>query len=383
MIVPAIFIGMSLPIAARIALRDIKILGKSVGNIFAVNTFGAVIGLLLAGFVLISQIGLRHTIEVGIGCNLLAALIIILFTKSVTRHQMFIVLSVILFSAALYSIFIPSWNSNLMLSSVFRKIHSNALLPASYTDFLDEENNEKVLYYKEGTTATIAVTENKTKSDAQKTLIVNGNVDSTSKDNLSAQVLLGHIPCFLHQNPQNVLVIGLDNGITVGSVLTFPIKHVDCVETTSEIAEALSQFDDVNHRPLSDPRAKLFIEDASIYLKITPHKYDVIINEPANLSIACIGNLYTTNYFEECKQHLNPDGLIALSFHLNEMNDDLFKMVLCTFQSSFEYVSIWQPLSKDVIMVGSNQPLILDFDKMQAAISYEKCKRRFREELIF
>jgi len=374
MIVPTIFLGMSLPVATRIASRGINVLGKSVGNIFAVNTLGTVIGSLLAGLVLIPLIGVKHAIEVGIGCNLLAALLVLLFTGSVPRRQMFIALSIIVFAVTSYLIFVPSWNSGAMLSGVFRKIHSNASLPNSYSDFVDKEKMTKVLYYKEGTTATIGVIESGLKNEKQRALIVNGKVDASSKGDLATQIMLGQLPCFLHQNPQNALVIGLGSGVTVGSVLTYPVKRVDCVEISSEVVEALSLFDDVNHRPLSDPRTNLFIEDALAYLKITPRMYDIIISEPSNPWIAGIGNLYTTDYFEECKRRMNSHGLMVQWFHLYEMNDDLFKMVVRTFQSNFEYVSIWQPLSKDVIMIGSNQPLVLNIDRMQADIAMKSVK---------
>jgi len=374
MIVPTIFLGMSLPVATRIASRSITVLGKSVGNIFAVNTLGTVIGSLLAGLVLIPLVGVKHTIEIGIGCNLLAAFLVLLFTGSVPRRQMFIGLSIIVFTVASYSIFVPSWNSSAMLSGVFRRIHSNAILPNSYSDFVNREKMTKVLFYKEGTTATIGVIESGVKNEKQRALIVNGKVDASSKGDLPTQVLLGQIPCFLHQNPQNALVIGLGSGTTIGSVLTHPVKRVDCVEISSEVVEALSLFDEVNHRPLSDPRTSLFIEDALAYLKITPRMYDIIISEPSNPWIAGIGNLYTTDYFEECKRRMNSGGLMVQWFHLYEMNDDLFKMVVRTFQSSFKYVSIWQPLSKDVIMIGSNQPMVLDFNWMQTDISMKSVK---------
>jgi predicted membrane-bound spermidine synthase len=374
MIVPTIFLGMSLPVATRIASRGIHVLGKSVGNVFAINTLGTVIGSLVAGLVLIPLIGVKHTIEVGIGCNLLAALLMLLFARSVSHRQRIITFAAIVFSVSTYSIFAPSWNNGAMLSGVFRRIHLNGSLPASYADFVNNEKTTKVFFYKEGTTATIGVVEGTSENEKQKVLIVNGKADASSKGDLSTQVLLGQLPCFIHQNPQNALVIGLGSGVTVGSVLTHPVKHVDCVEISPEVVEASSQFDEVNHRPLSDPRTNLFIEDALAYLKLTPRMYDVIISEPSNPWIAGVGNLYTREFFETSKRKMNTGGLIVQWFHLYEMTDDLFQLVVRTFQSSFQYVSIWQPQSYDVILIGSNQPLPMDFDRQQAAISIKDVK---------
>ena len=374
MIIPTIFLGMSLPIATRIASRNINVLGKSVGNVFAVNTLGTVIGSLLAGLVLIPLIGVKHAIEVGIGCNLLAGTIILFFAASVPRRQMFIAFSIVLFAVVTYSLFAPNWSRGAMLSGVFRMINSSTKPPSSYTEFMSQANSMKVLYYKEGTMATIGVLERGSADEKQKVLIVNGKPDASSRGDLPTQVLLGQLPCFLHKNPQDALVIGLGSGVTLGSILTHPVKHVDCVEISREVVEASSYFDEVNHRPLSDPRTKLFIEDALAFLKITPRLYDIIVSEPSNPWIAGIGNLYTSEFFEQGKKKMNAGGLMVQWFHLYEMNDDLFKMVTRTFKSSFKFVTIWQPLSADVIMIGSDQPLSIDYEKMQITLTIKEVK---------
>jgi predicted membrane-bound spermidine synthase len=369
MIIPTIFLGMSLPVATRIASRGINVLGKSVGNVFAVNTLGTVIGSLLAGLILIPLIGVKHTIEVGIGCNLFNGILILFFTNAVPRRKAFAVLSVSVIVVTMYFVLVPNWNRGAMLFGVFRRIHSNIQLPANYSEFERIiRNANEILYYKEGTSATVGVTE----GGGQRVLVVNGKPDASSKGDLPTQLLCGQLPCLLHKNPQNVLVVGLGSGVTVGSVLTHPIKRVDCVEIAPEIVEASSLFNEVNRRPFDDPRTNLFIEDALAYLKITPRMYDVIINEPTNPWIAGVGNLFTTEFFVACKRRMNTGGCMVQWFHLYEMNDELFKMIVRTFQSSFKYVSIWQPLTADVIMIGSEQPITIDYDKINAAMNVKE-----------
>jgi spermidine synthase len=379
MIIPTIFLGMSLPIATRIASRGIRVLGKSVGNVFAINTLGTVIGSLVAGLVLIPLIGIKHTIEFGIACNLCAGFLILFFSGTVQRRQIAIAIPIVLCAAIFYMIFVPTWNRNVMLSGVFRRINSNAECPSDYNEFVNQTGITNILYYKEGAAATVGVIEGRHGTENQKVLIVNGKPDASSKGDLPTQVLLGQLPCFIHPNPQNALVIGLGSGVTVGSVLTHPVQHVDCVEISPEVVEASAHFNEMNHRPLSDPRTTLYVEDALAYLKLTPRLYDIIISEPSNPWIAGIGNLYTTDYFEECKRRMNSGGLMVQWFHLYEMSDDLFQLVVRTFQSSFPYVSIWQPLSDDVIMIGSRMPMNMDFDKVQAVISLKNVKEDLQQ----
>jgi spermidine synthase len=365
MIIPTIFLGMSLPLATRIAARGMNVLGKTVGNTFSINTLGAVLGSLLAGLVLIPLFGVKHTIEIGVACNLIAGLLVILISGSISRRQLVIAIPVIVLMLLSYFLFVPDWNKAAMLSGVFRRTNSNSSPPSTYKEFVEQNESTHVLFYKEGTTTTVGVVEGKGYNATQKVLIVNGKQDASSQYDLPTQLLLGQLPCLLHHDPQNVLVVGLGSGVTVGSVLTHPVQRVDCVEISPEVVEASSQFDEVNHRPLSDARTHLFIEDALAYLKLTSQKYDIIISEPSNPWIAGVGNLFTTEFFDVCKRKMNPGGMMVQWFHLYEMNDDLLKMVVRTFQSSFAHVSIWQPLSVDIIMIGSNEPISVDLNKIQ------------------
>jgi spermidine synthase len=374
MIIPTIFLGMSLPVATRIAARGLDVLGKSVGNIFAVNTLGTVIGSLLAGLILIPLIGVKHTIEIGIACNLLAAVSIFFLSSSFLRRQILIAIPLMLLMLIAYELFIPNWNRNVMLEGVFRRINLNDSPPASYEDFVRNTESLKVLYYREGTMATIGVIEAPFEDETHKILVINGKGDASSKGDLPTQLLCGQLPCLFHSNPQNVLVVGLGSGVTVGSVLTHPVKHVDCVEIAPEVVEASSYFDDVNRKPFNDPRAHLYIEDALAYMKLTPQMYDVIINEPTNPWIAGVGNLFTTEYFVNSKRKMNPGGIMVQWFHLYEMNDDLFKMVVRTFQANFTYVSMFQPLGVDVIMLGSDQPIAMEYEKLQERMARQAIK---------
>jgi tetratricopeptide (TPR) repeat protein len=71
---------------------------------------------------------------------------------------------------------------------------------------------------------------------------------------------------------------------------------------------------------------------------------------------------------------MNTGGMMIQWFHLYEMNDDIFKMVVRTFRSSFKYVSIWQPVGGDVILLGLEQPLSVDFSRLQAVIASKGIK---------
>ena len=369
MIVPTIFLGMSLPVATRIAARGVHVLGRSVGTVFSVNTIGTVVGSLAAGLVMIPLIGVKHAMEIGIGVNLLAALLALGFSGERRLRQWAVAGAAIVMVSA-YLALAPQWSRGAMLSGVFRQVNSNIAPPKSYAEFMGAALSTRVLYYREGSSATVGVIESEPPAAVQRVLIINGKADASTVGDLPTQVLLGELPLLFHPDPKSALVVGLGSGVTAGSMLRHPVERVDCVEISPEVVDASRYFEAASGAPLRDPRMHLHVEDALAYLKITPHRYDVIVSEPSNPWIAGIGSLYTTEFFEACKQRMNPGGMMVQWFHLYEMDDELFRMVLRTFRASFRWVSLWQTMSTDVVLIGTNTKFTPDL--VQLAVRMQR-----------
>jgi tetratricopeptide (TPR) repeat protein len=157
-------------------------------------------------------------------------------------------------------------------------------------------------------------------------------------------------------------------------VLTHEVKWVDCAEISPEIVEASQFFQAVNHRPLADQRTRLYVDDALAFLKLTPRRYHVIVSEPTNPWIAGVGNLYTTEFLQQCKQRLTADGLMIQWFQLYEMDDETARMAFRTFRSVFPYMTVWQSLTTDIIVMGSKQPIAFDPAAIKAKLEAERVK---------
>lgn len=381
MFIPTLFMGMTLPVVSRIASRDIKVLGSSVGNVFSVNTIGTVVGSLAAGLALIPLIGVKSTIEFAIAVNLLCGLAI-LYYDTVRRRLIKQVYAVGAFAAViLYFSVAPQWNYSVSLTSVFRQINRSAEPPSRYSEFLAQRIPRDIYYYKEGTTATVAVVGGS--DERTRILIVNGKPDASNMGDMPTQVLDGQIPMMLHPGADSVLVIGLGSGVTAGSVLTHPIRHLDIVEISPEVVEASEHFNDVNNEPFQDPRTTVYIDDALSFMKLTRHKYDVIISVPSNPWIAGIGNLYTIEFFEEARKKMRPGGLMVQWFHTYEMDDETLQLVLRTFHSVFPHITVWQTLSTDIVIVGSEEKVVPDFNRMKERFTDEKIARDLARIDIF
>jgi predicted membrane-bound spermidine synthase len=363
MLVPAMLSGMSLPVASRIANRDMRVLGKSIGGIFSINTIGSVAGILITGLILIPVLGIKQSVEFGVVLNGLIGLFILYKTCLPRRLKLGFTLSFFVI-AGVYRILFPAWNDNFLISGVFRTLFMQGV--PSYNEFKNQQNEgQKILWHKEGTNANVAVRESQFGDTIQKTLVINGKADASTVADLQTQILLGQIPLMLYLNTGDALVIGLGSGITCGSVLRHPVKSLDVVEIASEVVECNSFFTKENNNFMADPRVKIFIDDAITQLKTSSKKYDYIISEPSNPWIAGIGNLYSQEFFDACKERLNSNGVLTQWFHTYDVNNDIFRLVLSTISKVFPYVTIWKVSDADIIILGSANPFYIDFDAME------------------
>jgi spermidine synthase len=370
MLVPTIFSGMSLPVASRIANRDMRVLGKSIGGIFSVNTIGSVVGVLVTGLVLIPSLGVKGSIEIGVLLNGLLGLFILYKTGLSLHFKMSFTLIFVVIAVG-YRILFPAWNQNFLISGVFRTLYTQEV--PSYSEFKKQQNEgQKILWYKEGIDVNVAVRESPFGDTIQTTLVINGKADASTIGDLHTQILLGQIPLMLYPNKGDALIIGLGSGITCGSALRHPISSLDVVEIASEVVECNSFFTKENYNFIADPRVKIYIDDAITQLKTSSKKYDYIISEPSNPWIAGIGNLYSLDFFNVCKERLKTNGVLTQWFHTYDVNNDIFKLVLSTINEVFPFVTIWKASDADIIILASANPLDINFDAMEQKMNQPK-----------
>jgi len=82
LLLPTTFMGATLPILVNYITKEGQAFGRSVGLLYGINTFGAVLGTMAAGFWLIPTFGLTRTTWVAAGANLLIGLTAIVLLRS-------------------------------------------------------------------------------------------------------------------------------------------------------------------------------------------------------------------------------------------------------------------------------------------------------------
>ena len=77
LLVPTALMGGTLPVLARLWVRSIKTAACGVATLYSVNSFGAVLGCLLAGFFLVRVLGISLSMLLAAGVNVLVGLVAI------------------------------------------------------------------------------------------------------------------------------------------------------------------------------------------------------------------------------------------------------------------------------------------------------------------
>ncbi|MGH7832419.1 MAG: fused MFS/spermidine synthase [Candidatus Binatia bacterium] len=357
MVLPTFFMGMALPLATRVAARSLGTAGREIGQVFAANTTGTIVGAVAAGLFLLPVLGIKRLIEFAVAINLLVGLVALWAAPRWRPIQKISLAGSSLAFFVWYLFFFPAWDHNILSSGMFRQ--RGTTLGTSYREFKDSRR-EKILYYRDGANMTVAVLE---AGKEHIVLKVNGKVDASTTGDLPTQILSGHLPLLLQPLARQVLVIGMGSGITAGSVLRHSVERVDLVEISPEVVEGSQFFSRFNHEPLRDPRLRLHVEDAKTFLRVPGARYDVIISEPSNPWMAGTANLFSVEFYRDVRRRLAPEGLMVQWFHTYEMSDETLRLVLRTFAGAFEHVSLWSPKAGDLLLIGSQKPPVLDLAK--------------------
>ena len=198
-------------------------------------------------------------------------------------------------------------------------------------DLLKFSDSPKVLYLGEGVTSSIAVTE----IDAKfRQFHIAGKVEASNiPADLRLERMLGHLSALLHPHPRSVLIVGFGAGITAGSFTLYPgIKRIVICEIEPLVPRNVGPFfKNENYDVLNDPRVQIVYDDARHYILTTKEKFDIITSDPIHPWVKGAANLYTQEYFELAKKHLNPGGVITQWIPLYESTRDTIKSEIGTF----------------------------------------------------
>ena len=234
-------------------------------------------------------------------------------------------------------------------------------------------NGWKRLYSAEGLNASIAYTEG---VDKRRYFHVAGKIEASSTpSDMKVQRVLGHLPGLLHRAPKSVLIVGCGAGVTAGSFVVHPeVANITLCEIEPLIPPASARFfARENHDVVNDSRTHIVYDDARHYVLTGKEKFDIITSDPIHPWVKGAATLYSKEYFEACRAHLNRNGLVTQWVPLYESDLATVQSEIATFFEVFPDGIVWGNSGEfnqgyDVVLMGSTEPIRIDLDALQTKL---------------
>jgi spermidine synthase len=347
--------GAAFPFAVALGTERDESVTEHIGLIYAVNTLGAILGSLLAGFVLVPRVGLHGSIRLAAGIGLVSAIAILISVgaasakatapkRTAGRMVGFALAAAVGIAIAM----VPQWDRALLSSGAYK--YAPAIRGASLESALTAGT---LLSYEEGSTATVSVR----KLAGTTSMAIDGKVDASNAGDMLTQRLLAHVPLLLHPNPKSAAVLGLGSGVTLGSALRHPLDEATVIEISREVVEASRYFEAENYRALGDKRTRVIVGDGRTHLMLGNQTFDMIVSEPSNPWMAGIASLFTREFFESARSRLKPGGVLCQWAHTYDISSADLKSIVATFLTVFPDGTLWLIGDADVLLVGSTESL--------------------------
>jgi spermidine synthase len=307
-----ICLAMVLPYSVKMVVDNIRTSGSSVGNLYALSTFGSIIGTFSAGFILVPFFGYANVLFTTAVLLLILALIIIILTK---KHLLFF--SAFIISAAL--IFLWFF------------IHKK---PTNYID-TDTQYNRVLIYN---------TTDENTKRPV-KMLKVNDERSSamfTDEDDDLVFEVLKYYRLVEHFNPgfRHSLMIG-------GSGYAFPKDYLhrypDATMDVVEIDPGLTKLAKLYFNLTDDPRLKIYHEDGRTFINHCKKKYDAVFMDAYKSLLTIPYQLTTREAIQKIYNILNENGVVYANIigSLKGQGSYFIKAELATYKSIFPHVLLF------------------------------------------
>lgn len=199
-------------------------------------------------------------------------------------------------------------------------------------------------------------------------LVLDSQVQLSTKDEFVYHEMLVH-PAFLcHQNPQNVLIIGGGDGGALREAVKYPVKEIFLVDIDKKVIEVSKKYlPSVSRGAFNDKRLKIFCEDAMRFVKKYNGFFDVIIEDltdPSGPSRV----LWKIGFLKDVFGALKKDGLA--SFQSGYLKESFAKKARKKIEKVFPFFKIHKafvgcfPFGEHTFSLGSKK---INFDKISPA----------------
>jgi spermidine synthase len=380
----AILWGASFPLALAAVASTDQDSARLAGGVYAANTVGAIAGSLIVSFVFVPWIGTSHSQQVLIVVSAISALLMLEPAYSGAAAN------------AGGTAEKSSWNvgATVMLAAAMvvagllaRSVHPLPGLLVAYGRYAATRVGQAdIIYSGEGLNAAVAVSQ---LSNGVLNYHNAGKVQASSEpQDMRLQRMLGHLTTLIPPHPKRIVVIGCGAGVTAGAVSIEPALEQETIAEIEPLVPKVvsTYFAEHNFDVVRNPKVRIHIDDARNYIQTTDEKFDAVTSDPLDPWVKGAAMLYTKEFFDEVKQHLNPGGAVTLFVQLYESNEAAVKSEIATFLDVFPNGVVWGNTNEgrgyDLVLLGTVEPVKIDVDAVQAKLErpeYARVRQSLRE----
>jgi spermidine synthase len=371
----ALLWGASFPLALAAAERRSEDPGRFVGQVYAANTFGAIVGSLGTPLVAMALLGSQRVQQALILIAAASALLLLAPTARSAKPKN------------------PSdagrrWLGLLPIALALVLVWTVPPVPGPLIGYGPgswawRPEYGSFIYVGEGMNGSVAISR-------LVTGVLNyhnaGKVQASSEPgDLRLQRMLGHLTTLQQENPESVLVIGCGSGATAGAVCVDPrVKRLTIVEIEPLVPKAARRyFGEYNEGVLDDPKTTVVIDDGRHYLMTSDEKFDAITCDPFDPWTKGAAALSTVEFYQSVRDHLKPGGTVTVWVPLYQTRPETVRSEIATFLRVFPDAVVWDNVTGgagDVVLSGRVDATPIDLDATEARLAQPEYAR-VRESL--
>jgi spermidine synthase len=369
-ILPATLLwGASFPFALAATASPGEDPARFSGKVYAANTAGSIAGALAFSLFLIQTIGTRGSHQLLIWLSVASATVIIISTVRARPLKAIATLG----GLAILAIALSSTVGGVPWQAIAYGRRVAPILRG-----IDVSAQAEPVFVGEGINSSVVITDRA----GQRFFYVSGKSEASSALlDMRLQRMMGHFPALLHSSPRSVLVVGFGAGVTAGSFVTYPqAQSIVICELEPMIPPASNKyFGEQNYRVLDDPRTHIVYDDARHYIATTRDKFDIITTDPIHPWVKGTSTLYSKEYYELVRQHLNPGGVVAQWLPIYESDEDTVRSEMATFFSVFPNATAWSNYLRgdgyDLVLLGRLEDSPVNVDRLQQRLDQPEYSR--------
>ncbi len=341
---PATFCaGMTLPLITFALLKQ----GggeKSIGAVYAANTVGAIAGVVAATHVGMPLLGLKGLVAFGAAVDL--------------------ALGVGLLWSVCSSRLVPgiaAGTGAAAVSAILAGAHIDPLKMASgvyrYSELISAEKATNV-FHKDGKTTSVDLVQYST---GRLVIFTNGKAeasinlaegDNPASDEIT-MVLSAVLPLAARPKARTAAVVGMGSGQTSHVLLgSSSLELVDTIEIEAAVIAAARKFGPHVERVFTDPRSRIFTDDARSFLSTQNAQYDLLIAEPSNPWVSGVSSLFSAEFYELAERHLRPRGVLAQWLQLYEIEPRLVASVMGALSRTFPDYDVYATDNANILILA-------------------------------